>query len=58
MTSEIARLAMQFLLRPQTQIGGNEVPAFNRVLEELDTIANKPTQEPAEAPMRVVGGAA
>jgi hypothetical protein len=60
MAPDIARLAMQFLMRPQTTLAGNEVPAFNAVMQALEREQEGAGQEADDqpAPMRVVGGAA
>lgn len=40
MTPDTAKLALQFMLRPDFKMSGAEVPAFNQVVNELQQDAN------------------
>jgi hypothetical protein len=47
MTPEIAKAAMQFMMR--VQLTGQEVPAFNEVMRTLDAVAlPRPHSQPAQ----------
>jgi hypothetical protein len=46
MTPEIAKAAIAFLSR--VTLRGEEVPAFNKVVESLDELANKETPSPVK----------